>query len=64
MADRDRSAFMTQKSKRQRTEDDEDDFHFVNKHFIYVLKYLILANQDGDEKSMILILFFDLYFDL
>ena len=31
MADRARSAFMTLKSKRQRTEDDEDDFHFVNK---------------------------------
>ena len=24
---------MALKSKRQRTEDDEDDFHFVNKHF-------------------------------
>ena len=33
MADRARSAFMTLKSKRQRTEDDEDDFHFVNKRF-------------------------------
>ena len=31
MADRARSAFMTLKSKRQRIEDDEDDFHFVNK---------------------------------
>ena len=33
MADGARSAFMTLKSKRQRTEDDEDDFHFVNKRF-------------------------------
>ena len=33
MADRARSAFMTLKSKRQRAEDDEDDFHFVNKRF-------------------------------
>ena len=33
MADRGRSAFMILKSKRQRTEDDEDDFYFVNKHF-------------------------------
>ena len=33
MADRARSAFVTLKSKRQRTEDDEDDFHFVNKRF-------------------------------
>ena len=33
MADRARSAFMTLKSKRQRNEDDEDDFHFVNKRF-------------------------------
>ena len=33
MADRARSAFMTLKSKRQRIEDDEDDFHFVNKLF-------------------------------
>ena len=33
MADRARGAFMTLKSKRQRTEDDEDDFHFVNKRF-------------------------------
>ena len=24
---------MTLKSKRQRSEDDEDDFHFVNEHF-------------------------------
>ena len=29
MADRARSTFMTLKSKRQRTEDDEDDFLFV-----------------------------------
>ena len=33
MADRARSAFMILKSKRQRTEDDEDDFYFVNKRF-------------------------------
>ena len=33
MTDRARSAFKTLESKRQRTEDDEDDFHFVNKHF-------------------------------
>ena len=33
MADRARSAFMTLKSKRQRAEDDEYDFHFVNKRF-------------------------------
>ena len=33
MADRARSAFITLKSKRQRTEDEEDDFHFVNKRF-------------------------------
>ena len=33
MADRARSAFVTLKSKRQRTEDDEDDFHFVDKRF-------------------------------
>ena len=33
MADRARSVFMTLKSKRQRTEDDEDDFNFVNKCF-------------------------------
>ena len=33
MADRARSALRTLKSKRQRTEDDEDDFHFVNKGF-------------------------------
>ena len=31
MADCARSAFITLKSKRQRTEDDEDDFDFVNK---------------------------------
>ena len=33
MTDRARSVFMTLKSKRQRTEDDKDDFHFVNKCF-------------------------------
>ena len=33
MADCAGSAFITLKSKRQRTEDDEDDFHFVNKRF-------------------------------
>ena len=33
MADRARNAFMTLKSKRQRAEDDEDDFYFVNKRF-------------------------------
>ena len=33
MADRARGAYITLKSKRQRTEDDEDDFHFVNKLF-------------------------------
>ena len=33
MADRARSAFITLKSKRKRTKDDEDDFHFVNKRF-------------------------------
>ena len=33
MADLARSAFMTLKSKRQRTEDDEDNFHFINKRF-------------------------------
>ena len=33
MADWARSAFMTLKSKRQRTEDGEDNFHFVNKRF-------------------------------
>ena len=33
MAYKARSAFMTLKSKRQRSEDDEDDFHFVNEHF-------------------------------
>ena len=33
MAYKARSAFMTLKSKRQRSEDDEDDFHFVNKRF-------------------------------
>ena len=33
MADPARSDFMTLKSKRQRNEDDEDDFHFVNKRF-------------------------------
>ena len=33
MADRAKSDFMTLKSKRQRTEDDKDDFHFVNKPF-------------------------------
>ena len=33
MADRVRSGFMTLKSKRPRTEDDEDDFHFANKRF-------------------------------
>ena len=31
MADRARSAFVTLKRQRKRTEDDEDDFHFVNK---------------------------------
>ena len=31
MADRARSAFVALKRQRQRTEDDEDDFHFVNK---------------------------------
>ena len=30
MADQARSAFMTLKSKRQRPEDDENDFYFVN----------------------------------
>ena len=33
MTDRARSTFMSLKSKRQRIEDDEDDFHFVNKRF-------------------------------
>ena len=33
MADRVRSAFITLKCKRQRTEDDEDHLHFVNKRF-------------------------------
>ena len=33
MADRARSAFVTLKSKRQRTQDDEDDFHFADKRF-------------------------------
>ena len=33
MVDRARSAFITLKSKRQRTEDDEGDFHFVNERF-------------------------------
>ena len=33
MADWARSASVTLKSKRQRTEDDEDDFNFVNKCF-------------------------------
>ena len=33
MADRARSTFMSLKSKIQRIEDDEDDFHFVNKRF-------------------------------
>ena len=33
MADRARSAFMILKSKRQRIEDDKDDFHVVNKRF-------------------------------
>ena len=33
MADWARSAFMTLKMKRQRTEDDGDDFHFVKKRF-------------------------------
>ena len=33
MTDRARSVFMTLKFKRQRTEDDKDDFHFVNKCF-------------------------------
>ena len=33
MADWARSAFMSLKSKRQGTEDDEVDFHFVNKRF-------------------------------
>ena len=33
MAYQARSAFMTLKSKRQRTEDDEDDFYFINKRF-------------------------------
>ena len=33
MADRARSAFITLKSKRKRTKDDEDDVHFVNKRF-------------------------------
>ena len=33
MTDPARSAFMTLKSKRQRTEDDEDDFNFVKKRF-------------------------------
>ena len=33
MVNRARSAFMTLKSKRQRTEDGQDDFHFVNKRF-------------------------------
>ena len=33
MVDRARSAFITLKSKRQRTEDDEGEFHFVNKRF-------------------------------
>ena len=33
MADRARSAFMTLKNKRPRTEDDEDDFHLVNERF-------------------------------
>ena len=33
MVDRARSAFMTLKSKSQRTEDDKDDFHFANKRF-------------------------------
>ena len=32
MADRART-FTTLTSKRQRTEDDEDDFHFANNHF-------------------------------
>ena len=33
MVDRARSSFITLKSKRQKTEDDEGDFHFVNKRF-------------------------------
>ena len=33
MVDRARSAFITLKSKRQRTEDDEGDFNFVNERF-------------------------------
>ena len=33
MADRARSGFMTLKSKRQRTENGEDDFHFIIKRF-------------------------------
>ena len=42
MADRSRSAFITLKSKRQRTDNNEDDFHFIKKRFkremiIYIL---------------------------
>ena len=33
MAGRARSVFITLKSKIHRTEDDKDDFHFVNKRF-------------------------------
>ena len=33
MADWARRAFICLKSKRQRTEDDKDNFHFVNKFF-------------------------------
>ena len=33
MADRARRVFTTLRSKRQWTEDDEDDFHFLNKRF-------------------------------
>ena len=42
MTDRARSVFMTLKFKRQRTEDDKDDFHFVNKCF----------KRDGDLDNM------------
>ena len=33
MADRARNGFLILKSKRQRIEDDKDDFHVVNKRF-------------------------------
>ena len=44
MADWARSAFMTLKSKRQRTDNVEDDFHFANKRF----------KREGDPNNILL----------